>query len=188
MSAETWENLKNQALLLLPRLGTALAILFVFWLLARGVSRVVERLTNARRLDPDITMFLGRAVRIVLFLFGLVTVLGTLGLDVTALVAGLGLTTFAIGFALKDILSNAVAGILVLLYRPFRVGDRVNVKSLEGTVVEINLRYTVLEGDGKKILIPSSLLFSEPVTVIPKTPSPEPPAKVSTPSTIAPTD
>ena len=102
MSAETWEYLQKQALLFLPRLGVALVVLFVFWLLARGLSRVIERLTKYRRLDPDITAYVGRTARTLLLLFGLVTALGTLGVDVTALVAGLGLTTFVLGFALKD--------------------------------------------------------------------------------------
>jgi small-conductance mechanosensitive channel len=185
-STETWEQLQHQTLLFLPRLGVALVVLLVFWLLARGLGRVVRRLSNVRRLDPDLVSYLGRGASALLLLFGLVTALGTLGLDVTALVAGLGLTTFAIGFALKDILANAISGILVLVYRPFRVGDRVNVKSLEGTVVEINLRYTVLEAEGKRMLIPSSLLFSEPVTVVPKSAPPETPPKPSTPDTLPP--
>lgn len=167
-NAETWEQLGNRALLHLPRLASALLILFVFWLIARGIGGVVERLTRIRRLDADLTQYLGRAIRVTLMLFGCVTALGTLGVDVTALVAGLGLTGFALGLALKDIISNALSGILVLVYRPFRLGDRINVQSMEGDVAEINLRYTVLEADGKRMLIPNSNLFSNPVTVLPR--------------------
>src|SRR5262249_2389900 len=86
--------------------------------------------------------------------------------DVSALVAGLGLTGFALGFALKDIVSNALSGILVLVYRPFRLLDSIKVTDLEGAVTEINLRYTVLEAGGKIILIPNSFLFPNPGTAL----------------------
>src|SRR5262245_1711319 len=102
---ETWEQLEKTALLYLPRLATALVILIVFWMIARGVGRLVERLTRIRRLDTDLTLYLGQAVRLTLLLLGCVTALGTLGVDVTALVASLGLAGLTLGLALKDIIS-----------------------------------------------------------------------------------
>lgn len=183
MGQDTWEQLIQKSLLFLPRLGTALLVLLVFWLLARGLARVVLRLTVRGRLDTGLARYLAEAARIFLLLFGVVTALGTLGLDVTALVAGLGLTTFALGFALRDILSNALSGVLVLLYKPFHLGDYITVKGLEGQVIEINLRYTVLEQQSKRMLIPSSLLFSEPVTVMAAKPT-----KSQMPETISPED
>ena len=80
--------------------------------------------------------------------------------------AGLGLTGFALGFALKDTISNLLAGVLILLYRPFVIGDRLIASGYEGTVVSIDLRYTQLEGDGNRILIPNSKLFTDPITVL----------------------
>ena len=65
---------------------------------------------------------------------GLITALGTIGINVSALVAGLGLTGFALGFALKDLVANVVAGVLVLVYRPFHRQDHVAVAGFEGTV------------------------------------------------------
>src|SRR5439155_2054975 len=111
-----------------------------------------------------------------LLIFGAVTALGTMGVEVSALVAGLGLTGFALGLALKDIVSNALSGILVLVYRPFRILDSIKVTDLEGTVTEINLRYTVLEAEGQTHLIPNASLFANPVTVLGKGPAlPAPP-------------
>jgi small-conductance mechanosensitive channel len=173
LDPESWEQLGKQFLFYLPRLVTALLIFIFFWLVARAVRQVVERLTRVRKLDPDLTRYLGSATRVLLLLLGALTALGTLGVDVTALVAGLGLTGFALGFALKDILSNAMSGILVLMYRPFRVGDRINVQSMEGVVMEINLRYTVLEDQGKRMLIPNANLFNNPVTVLSRASHPE---------------
>ena len=85
--------------------------------------------------------------------------------DVTALVAGLGLTGFALGFALKDLISNLLAGVLLLLYRPFQRGDHIDVAGFSGFVREIDLRYTTLEEEEKIYLVPNSLLLSKGIKV-----------------------
>ena len=94
------------------------------------------------------------------------TALGTIGVDVSALVAGLGLTGFALGFGLKDILANVVSGVLILLYRPFELYDRIIVAGLEGVVSEIDLRYTKLEQEEKTFLVPNSLLITNTITLL----------------------
>ena len=108
---------------------------------------------------------LRKTSRVGLLLLGLVSALGTLGVNVSALVAGLGLTGFALGFALKDALSNLLAGALLLIYRPIRSGERISVAGFTGTVVRIDLRYTVLQHEGERILIPNAVLFTNPITV-----------------------
>ena len=100
-----------------------------------------------------------------LLVFGAVTALGTTGINVSALVAGLGLTGFALGFAFRDILANVVAGVLILVYRPFTRNDRVAVAGFEGTVSAIDLRYTTLTTEDKRILIPNSTLFTNAISV-----------------------
>ncbi len=155
----------NSVLLFLPRLLASLVVLAVFWGMSNGAQRLAHRLARMRHVDSDLTLLLGAAAKVVLLLFGAITALGTLGIDVTALVAGLGLTGFAVGFALKDIISNTLSGILVILYKPFKKGDRITVTSLEGTVVDVNLRYTVLEAEGKTVFIPNSSLFTNPIIV-----------------------
>lgn len=86
-------------------------------------------------------------------------------MDITALVAGLGLAGFAVGFALKDIVSNLLAGVLIILYSPFRIGSRIKVGSHEGKVVEINLRYTIIDSGGERVLIPNSTMFTNIIAV-----------------------
>jgi small-conductance mechanosensitive channel len=81
-------------------------------------------------------------------------------------VAGLGLTGFALGFALKDTISNLLSGILILLYQPFKIGNTIKVSGYEGDVVSIDLRYTELNSEGNKILIPNSKLFTDPIIVL----------------------
>jgi small conductance mechanosensitive channel len=74
-------------------------------------------------------------------------------------------TAAALGFALRDAVSNLLAGILIILYQPFRVGDRIEVAGSAGTVVGINLRYTVLDAADMRILLPNSTLLSNSVVV-----------------------
>jgi small-conductance mechanosensitive channel len=70
------------------------------------------------------------------------------------------------GFALKDALSNTLAGVSIAIYRPFRGGDRIIVSGFDGTVDPIDLRYTTLSSEGDRILIPSSTMFTSPVKVV----------------------
>ena len=159
-----WNTLFHNGLLFLPRLATGLVIFLVLWLLGAGLQRIVTRAAG-NRLDPGLTYFLSRATKLSFLVFGAVTALGTLGVDVTALVTGLGLTGFAVGFALKDIISNALSGILILVYKPFHHGDLITVSDQTGKVTEINLRYTVLDSEDKTVFVPNSNLFTNVVIV-----------------------
>ena len=148
-----------------PRLVLGLIVLVAFWTAGNVAQRVVRRAVRLRNVDPGLVSFLGEAARITLILVGVVTALGTLGVEVSALVAGLGLVGLTVGFALKDMVSNAMAGMLVLFYRPFRAGDHITVTSLAGKVAEVNFRYTVLDAAGKWIFVPNANLFTNPVEV-----------------------
>jgi small conductance mechanosensitive channel len=168
-----WQRYYAEIIAFSVRLSTALILLLLFWLIGSLLQRLVARLTQPRALNPDLVYFLGRSAKMVLLTIGAVTALGTLGVDVTALVAGLGLAGFALGFALKDMVSNALAGVLILLYKPFRRGDQITMDGNQGTVIEINLRYTVLQAEGLRILIPNATLFTTVVKVT--TPGAAPP-------------
>jgi small conductance mechanosensitive channel len=147
------------------RTGTAICIFFAFWIIARIVHLLVSRVNRHVVETNDLFDLLGRVAKLALLVFGVVTALGTAGVNVSALVAGLGLTGFALGFAFRDVLSNLLAGVLILLYRPFSRGDRISVTGLEGVVTHIDLRYTNLEHDGNMMLTPNSNLFTNPITV-----------------------
>jgi small conductance mechanosensitive channel len=165
MSANNLEQVWTAVLLFLPRLGIAILIFLIFWIMARLLRGAVMRFGRTKRLSEDVVNLMEQIAEVGLLLFGIVTALGTLGVDVGAMIAGLGLIGFALGFALKDLLSNFLAGMLILIYNPFVRGDRINVSGNEGKVIEINLRYTVLQEHDKRALIPNSILFSNPVVV-----------------------
>jgi small conductance mechanosensitive channel len=157
-------ELQKQATLFAPKLGASLAILFGFWVGSSILSKLVLRI--ARRSDAskqDVIELLAQIGRVSLIIFGTVTALGTLGVNVSALVAGLGLTGFALGFAFRDALSNILAGVMIVMYRPFLREDHIAVVGLEGDVVGIDLRYTTLRHGDKTFLIPNSTLFTNPI-------------------------
>ncbi|HEC12382.1 MAG TPA: mechanosensitive ion channel [Acidiferrobacteraceae bacterium] len=156
----------DQATLWTPKIIGVVVIFVVFFVLAKMMKRIIRGAAKRLEFDGNITVLLVRANGVAFMVFGFITVLGTLGIDITALVAGLGLTGFALGFALKDTISNLLSGVLILLYRPFEKGNHIKISGYEGIVVSIDLRYTELDSEGDKVLIPNSKLFSDPVTVL----------------------
>ena len=140
-----------------------------FFLASQIVKRVIIRLEF--RADPQreqLLVLIADVARVTLLVFGVITGLGTLGINVSALVAGLGLTGFALGFAFRDALSNLLAGVMILMYHPFRRGDHIaitTIAGLEGEVIGIDLRYTTLQNSEKKFLIPNSLLLTNAISV-----------------------
>lgn len=160
--AQVAERLANAS----QQLLAALIVFFVFWVIARilseGVARVARRKNAAAH---DTISLLARAIRLIIYVIGAISALGTAGVNVSALVASLGLTGFALGFAFKDALSNILAGVMILLYRPFRRGDRIAVSGVEGAVAYIDLRYTCLEGPEKSYLIPNANLLANVITL-----------------------
>ena len=160
------QYLFGEATLWVPRVIGVVVILVVFFILAKIVKRIIIRTAERLKLDGNLTSLLARISNITLIIFGFVTALGTLGVNVSALVAGLGLTGFALGYAMKDTISNLLSGVLILLYRPFEIGNRIKVLGYEGIVISIDLRYTALDSEGNKVLIPNSKLFTDPITVL----------------------
>lgn len=143
--------------------ATFLAFLLAAWAVRRLMRRFGRSLSGRERLRA--VALLGGAASVTLVLLGAVTALGTLGINVSAMVASLGLTGFALGFALRDALANLLAGLLILFYRPFVPGQRIAVAGFEGVVDEINLRYITLRAEDRTVLIPSSTVLTNPVSV-----------------------
>jgi len=154
-----------QAIVWVPTVAVAFSVLLLFLVLSRfahfGVLRIVQR----TRAHGPLGELLASIARVGLLILGLVTALGTLGVNILGIVAGLGLTGFALGFALKDSIANLLAGVLILLYRPFEVGDRIDVGGLAGRVTHVDLRYTELDAESERVLVPNSKLLTDPIRV-----------------------
>ena len=164
--ARIWTQMIEVVGKALPSIVAGLAVILVFLLLILISRRVFRQMTE--RVEEDrkpLVALANETVRYALIVVGLIAGLGTMGIDISPLIAGLGLTGFALGFALRDALSNLLAGILIILYRPFKPGDTITVAGNTGTVSSINFRYSILEADGNTILVPNSTMFSNTVTV-----------------------
>ncbi len=148
--------------------ASSLAVLLLFlaaaWLLKALLARFAGRLASGERFR--VVSLLGSAMSVLLILLGVISALGTVGVNVSAMVASLGLTGFALGFALRDALANLLAGLMILFYRPFHTGQRIAVAGFEGEVKEINLRYIELRAADRTVLIPSSTVLTSPVSVM----------------------
>jgi small conductance mechanosensitive channel len=141
------------------------ALIFLIFLLAAWVGRRIIALAAPRvRADTGAVLLLSRVYYYGILIFGLIIALDVAGLNVTALVTGLGLTGFALGFALKDVLSNLLSGIMLLLYRPFNIGDHIRMGEYEGRIETIRMRDTLVRAaDGRLIVIPNTKLITEVV-------------------------
>ncbi len=147
----------------------SLVVFAVVFFLHRKVKSISESVYS--KLDPEVRGYasvLFSIFNIALLALGVIVWLGAIGIDVTSVLTGLGLLGFAVGFALKDVVSNLISGIMILVFKPFKVGDLVEVKGFKGKVSLINLRYTELEDEKGKILIPNSVVFKEAVRLFEK--------------------
>ncbi|HEX7446715.1 MAG TPA: mechanosensitive ion channel domain-containing protein [Pirellulales bacterium] len=162
---QMWRNAVATVGKAMPSVAVSIVILLVFWLVAALVARLIHRVGDRAKVNPDVLGLLAWSGRVTVLAIGVVTACGTMGIDVGALLAGLGLTGFAIGFALKDIISNWLSGVLILVYEPFRRGDFINVGGLEGNVIAIDFRYTSLQKDDSVILVPNANLFVKEIIV-----------------------
>lgn len=150
----------------LPKITIAIVIFIAFYIGAKITRWLVSKSTKRLHWDSSVKQLLNKVTQTIIVLLGLVTALGTAGVNVSALVASLGLMSFAIGFAFKDLLTNTLAGVLILMYRPFRVGSHISGSNFEGTVSEINLRYIKLSNNDNDILVPNATMLTSVVTVL----------------------
>lgn len=147
----------------LPNFLTALIIFAASLLLARIVSGVLRRALSRRDPPLSVTNLLVQFVRWTIILAGTITALQRL-FDVTAFLAGLGIVGFTIGFALQDVMKNFTAGVILLIQKPFSVGEVIGVKEFDGTVLAINLRTTELKAlDGRLVSVPNADVLSNPI-------------------------
>ena len=141
----------------------ALAMLVIGWLVIVVVDKALTRFFDKTEFDRTMEIFAQRAVRIILWIVLLIIVLDNLGFDITGFVAGLGVVGFVVGFATKDILSNLASGVLILVKKPFKVGDSVELSGIKGTVKEINLAACELETAEGIVVVLNTKVWAAPI-------------------------
>lgn len=134
----------------------AAIILFVGFWLAKWIGRLVVKILTKGKVDAGLVTFLSSLTTIILKILVVVTAITQLGIEMTSFVAILGAAGLAIGMAFSGTLSNFAGGVMILLFKPFKVGDFVETQGQQGVVKEIHIFYTYLHtADNKVIVIPN---------------------------------
>ena len=149
------------------RVVGAITVLIAGWMASRMLYRVIERLCGKiRNMDRTLVLFFANAARYAVLAFTVVAVLTTFGIATTSFIAAFGAIGLAVGLALQGTLSQFAAGIMLVVFRPFHIGDEVATGGVEGTIVIVNIFYSELEAsDGVRIVIPNGKLWGEIVKV-----------------------
>ncbi len=150
---------------------SGIGMLGLFWFLGTVLKKSILRMTSSHNHNPALIDLLASGTKHTCTLIGIISFAGSCGFDIRGILAGLGLTGFAVGFALKDLLANTIAGIFILLYRPFAIGQEIKMETTkgcidQGKVTAIDLRYTKLENATETILIPNSIIFTNSISIL----------------------
>ncbi|MGB3694557.1 MAG: mechanosensitive ion channel domain-containing protein [Spirulinaceae cyanobacterium] len=167
----TVQQLARDAIANLPALLGAFIVLIITWIFAKLVRYLAFTWAQKTEGDRSTEILIGRLGYGGVWVLGAVVALGVLGLDFGALLGALGLTSVAIGFSLKDVLSNYISGVILLAARPFAINDQVVIEDYEGTITQIQLRATTMKTyDGRLVYIPNQEVFQ--ASIINNTASP----------------
>jgi small conductance mechanosensitive channel len=149
----------------IPHLAGAVAVLVIGVILARLLAKGADRaLTRSGRIEPTVAKFLSNIIKYVLWVVVAVTVLTQFGVQTTTIIAALGGLALAVGLALQGTLSNVAAGVMIMIQRPFRVGEAINAGTVTGTVLGIGLFTTeILQYDGLYVMVPNNELWNKPI-------------------------
>lgn len=161
-----YNQMTKQVVSALPGIIIAIIIFFAFWILAKFAVKLIHRLRDKNPVQKQpVFLVFETFARLAILLLGLITALGSAGVNVSALVASIGVSGIAFTLASKDAFANLFAGILVLLYQPFKIGDTIELGYIKGVVIKMSLRYTHLSNANKEILIPNSSLLTKNLTI-----------------------
>lgn len=154
------ESYYNQLVSVTPKILLALIVIVIVWFIAARVKLFADKRLKTRLHDPLLATFIANLLKALLIIAGVFLMFRIIGLTTIAgsILAGAGISAFVIGFALKDIGENFLAGILLAFKRPFTVGDIIESNGVKGKVMALNLRDTQIKSDGKDIFIPNALL------------------------------
>lgn len=144
---------------------SAIVVFIVGRFLAGVITSVVRKLLKRSQMDQILVDFIGSLTRTVLVLFVIIAALDRLGVDTTSLVALLGAAGLAVGLAMKDSLGNFAAGVMLILFRPFKAGDYVEVAGTAGTVEKVGIFTTILKTpDNCEVIVPNGNIYGGNIT------------------------
>jgi small conductance mechanosensitive channel len=145
-------------------LAAIIILIIGFWIAGRAQSLVVASLNRTGHLDAMLKTFFGNIIRYFVLTIAVLAVLSQFGIQTTSVVAVLGAAGLAIGLALQGTLSHLAAGVMLLIFRPFRIGHHVQVSGVDGTVKELSLFWTELvTTDAVQVIIPNGSVWGQPL-------------------------
>lgn len=148
----------------LPFLTAILILILGFWFASFAQRLATNSMSKTGRIDETVARFLGSVVKYVLIAVTVLAVLDEFGVETTSLVALLGAAGLTVGLALQGTLSNVAAGVMLLIFRPFKIGQFVEVGGVSGTVGDITLFTTHLNrGDNVHVIVPNSEIWGAPI-------------------------
>lgn len=160
LSPETWNLVMSFAM---RALGSLLLVLGAL-LLSRRLARMVERACEKAKIDATLSKFAGKLIRWAVIVLAVVMALGTFGIKTTSFAAILGAAGLAIGLAMQGTLSHFASGVMLLIFRPFKVGDTVEIGGKRGKVDEIDLFFTTLDTpDNRRFILPNGQVFGHAI-------------------------
>lgn len=163
-----WDKLSELFTLYAPKvIGALLTIIIGFWL-AGVITRAAKRAMERRGMDASVRPFIGSLINVAIKVMVLIAAAGMFGIETTSFIAVFGALAFAIGMALQGSLGHFASGVLILTFKPFKVGDLVEIGGgKRGVVEEIQVFNTVLATkDNKRIILPNALVTNNPITNI----------------------
>ncbi|MDH3536806.1 MAG: mechanosensitive ion channel [Gammaproteobacteria bacterium] len=144
------------------RIAIAIAIFIIGKIVARILANVLEKAMRRSRMSDLLVSFLGNITYGILLIAVVIAAVDSLGVNVTSFMAILGAAGLAVGLALKDSLGNFAAGVIIIIFRPFQIGDYITAGGTEGTVDEIGLFATLMHtGDNQRIIVPNSAIIGD---------------------------
>lgn len=156
------EQVTNWLLNYGPKLIAAVVILVLGIWVAKLLTGLCRRLLNRRNVDPTLVTFGTNLINAALVTFVVIAALGQLGVQTTSLIAVIGAAGLAVGLALQNSLANFAAGVMILVFHPFRVGDVIEGAGVIGSVEELHIFTTQLKtGDNKTVFIPNGKLMGD---------------------------
>ncbi len=162
---EMWAKIYEYGMLYGLSLLAAIVIFVVGKWLAHLIAGLIEKLLNKANVDKTLTKFVRNMVYAALLVFVIIAALGKLGVQTTSFIAVIGAAGLAVGLALQGSLSNFAAGVLLILFKPFKVGDFISAAGTLGTVREIQIFCTVLDHfDNRRIIVPNSKITGDNIT------------------------
>lgn len=161
----TLQQLGRDTVAAIPAIIGVVIVVIVTWLIAKGVRYSAFRWAQQTEGDRSTEILVGRLGYGGVWVVGAVVALGVWGIDFATMLGALGLTSVAIGFSLKDVLSNYISGVILLAARPFHLGDQVVIDGYEGTITQVQLRSTTLRTyDGRMVYLPNQEVFQASIT------------------------